>query len=244
MKKKLVLAVPALCIHLIANAQFNDTINSYISVSATGNFNRTNEVRSSLSSNILEFKRRTKHIAANTTLKYIYGKQNAATVNNDFYGVQELNRYIKSQRFYAWVLASYGQIYSLGIRHQFQAGPGLAYTILQKSYLSFNISDGILYEYRELRDEKLSNLKDQAIRNSLRLQVKANIKEAVTLTSTLFLQNSLSDSRDAIIREETELAVRIYRVLSVAMKIQYNMLTSTQKETLLVTWGLTYKSYF
>ncbi len=232
------------CFGATCNAQFNDTIHSYISLSATGNFNRTNEIRSSLSSNTFEFKRRSAKLAANTSLRYIFGKQNGEVANNDFYGLQELNKYIRTQRFYAWVLASYAQIYSLGIRHQFQTGPGLAYTILQKQYVSFNISDGIIYEYRQLRDEKISNLRDQAIRNSLRLQLKGNLNDVVSLTSTFFLQNSLADARDAIIREETELQLRVHKVLTLTGKLQYNLLTSTEKETLLLTWGLTYRNYF
>jgi hypothetical protein len=236
------LSVLLVSLHL--SAQFNDSIHNHIAFSGTGNYNRTSEGSSAISNNSLEFRHQSGQISSNTVLKYIYGEQNHAVSNSDLYALQEVNRYFSKRRFYLWLLGSYAKIYSLDVKHQFQSGAGLAYNVLNDKHVFLNLSDGLLYEYSEHAGQELKPVADHTVRNSLRVQLKIKFNGRVSMFSTFFLQNSLKNVGDMIIREESELNVKLHKKLTSVLKLQYNRMTSTGKETFLVTWGLMLDTYF
>ena len=84
----------------------------------------------------------------------------------------------------------------------------------------------------------------QTFRNSLRLQYKFVIKEIVVLEGRHFLQNSLSLGSDYIIKSNTALSVKLRSWLAVTAALTYNKLNRTNRENLLMNYGLTVEKYF
>src|SRR3954463_6940083 len=108
--------------------------------------------------------------------KWLYGRQDARTVNNDFTAVWELNLYKTFPNFNYWALFVYNRMYSLRINNQLQYGAGVAYNIIHHEKHILNISDGILYDYSDVQLSDSTQDLYGTIRNSLRVQYKHQIQ--------------------------------------------------------------------
>ncbi len=225
-------------------AQFSDSTRYYLNYSSTGNYNRTKINRSFLINNSLEFKHKSDKIVTNFSVKQLLGQQGEKLVNNDFRTLFDFNHYVFSSDFYYWGLLSYSSIYSLKVNHQLQSGAGLAYNIFNGKILKLNISDGLLYDYSDLQQN--DTLRDiyQTPRNSLRLQLKLQIKKNFLFQTAWYYQHSLEHRHDYIIKNETDLLIHLIGVLNLNAKLQYSSMSRTGQETLLLTWGLAIHKYF
>jgi len=225
-------------------AQFNDSIQHYINYATTGVVNRTNESQSFLISNALRFQIKKKRIALNNSNSFIYGEQQQRITNRDLSLNLDFIVQTTLPHFYYWGLINYDKSYSLKINNRIQTGIGVAYSIFDKPAIFVNISDGILYENSNLIITDSTNNAYETFRNSLRLRFRIIIKEMVTLNSTSYFQNSLSDGNDYIIQSVNNLSIKLKKWLSFTTAVTYNKVQRTHRENLLLTFGLTAEKYF
>jgi hypothetical protein len=170
----------------------------------------------------------------------VYGKQNANLTNNDFSSSLFFNLYKTFKHFYYWGLLNYNTSYSLKVNNQLLAGAGIAYSLIDKKDAYLNISDGILYDQSNL----LANLNYNTYRNSFRLQYHFAVKELITLDGSNFLQSSLSNSNDYIIRSTTTLGFKLRKWISLTTALTYNKMNITRSDNLTFTYGLVLDKYF
>lgn len=226
-------------------AQFSDSTNYYINYAASGNINKTNDGTAYLFNNTLRFNISKKNLDFTTTNSYVYGENNNTKTNNDFYSIADLNFLRKKQRLYYWALANFEKSFSLKINRRFQGGGGVAYKVVDRENVDVTVSDGILYELSDLREtDKYGRNEYETFRNSFRIKFYLKIKESLTINTTDFLQNSLSDKDDYIIKSITTLAFRLNKWLSLTTTANYNRLNLTGTENLLITYGLSMEKYF
>lgn len=243
--KRIVCIIAALTFcTLKTKAQFNDSTLYHINYTSTGNLSKTNGGDAFLLNNALGFNIKKKEIELNFGSKYVYGQQNSTLINNDFNGALDFNLYKTLPHFYYWGLAGYTSSFSLKVNNQMQAGGGIAYDIFDRVNTKLNISDGLLYEYNDvLVDDTVQNIYS-IIRNSLRLEASITIKETIKIETSNFLQNSLADGDDYIIKSNTKISFRVRKWLSFTTGLTYNKFSVTEKENLLFTYGLTIDKYF
>ncbi|RAW01903.1 hypothetical protein DQQ10_08865 [Pseudochryseolinea flava] len=214
---------------------------------ATGIVNKTNDGRSYVLNNNLRFSISKKRISANSSALWIYGKQNESRTNNDIIAALDFNIYERRQpaRFYTWGLASYESSFSLKINARVQTGLGIGYNIVDRPNVVFIVSDGILYEHSDLYQtpEGIDNDYETA-RNSFRIKFRWVIKNRVTIDGSDFLQHALNDRKDYIVKSNTNVSVKLLRWLSFTTSLVYNKISLTNRENLLLNYGLTIEKYF
>jgi hypothetical protein len=252
--RELGMCIPAFCILVFAmamsvttQAQFNDTVNYYIKYSSTGTINKTNDGDSYVLNNNARFSIAKKRVSLNTSLFWIYGRQSDLLVNNDFTAALDGNLYnLKMRRLYYWGLALYESSFSLKIHDRLQTGAGLGYDLIDKPDLLVNVSDGVLYEKSNLYQAAEGGVSSdyETYRNSFRLKFRWVIKDRVTFEGTDFLQHSLSDRKDYIIKSNTNVSIKLIKWLSFTTSLTYNKITETQRENLLLNFGLMIEKYF
>ncbi|TDO24277.1 DUF481 domain-containing protein [Pedobacter duraquae] len=225
-------------------AQFTDTTQYVVTFSPTGSLNKTNDSRAYLLNNTLKFGIKKKSISLNFNNNWIYGKQNSQLTNNDYSSTLDFNLYKTFPHFFYWGLANYNTSRSLKINNQLLAGLGVAYNIYDREEAYLNISNGILFDSSDL--DLGGGLHDQyeTTRNSFRLSFKFIIRKAVTLSSTSFIQNSLNDQNDYIIRSNAGLSLKLNRWISFTTAYNYNKISRTKRENTLLSYGLTFERYF
>ncbi|WP_235854054.1 DUF481 domain-containing protein [Mucilaginibacter terrenus] len=221
-------------------AQFNDSTYYHAILASTGSINKTNNDRAYLLNNSFGFGVKKKSIVLNSSSTWIYGKQNRELTNNDFSSSLNFDLYKTFPHFYYWGLVNYNTSYSLGINNQFLAGAGIAYKIIDKKDLYLNLSDGILYDKSNL----LADLIYHTYRNSLRLQFHLQLKDLLTFDESSFLQSSLSNGDDYIIRSTTTLGIKLRKWISLTTSLNYNKMNITRSDNLNFTYGLTLDKYF
>lgn len=228
-----------------ALAQFNDTINYYIRQNSTGVINRTNDRNSYVLNNSLRFSLYKKSISLNSNSSWIYGKQQRQLTNNDFSSSLDFDVYKSRRSIYYWGLLHYEKSFSLKIDHRFQGGLGIGYYILDTDKFVFQISDGILYETSKLEDQEGTTQSGvETLRNSLRLKLRYVFRELVTVDHVNFVQHSLEDRKDYILRSNTVIAAKLYKWISLSVNINYNKISVTGRENLLVNYGILLEKYF
>jgi hypothetical protein len=234
------------CILLLSrmSAQYSDSIHYYTGYTSTGTFNKTNDNNSYLINNTLKLGARHKDITFNSNSKWLYGKQNEDLTNNDISSVWDVNLYKTLPHFYYWGLFNYNSTYSLKVNSQVQTGAGIAYNIIDRKNFTVNVSDGILYEYSDLILEDTTWHIYDIARNSFRLQIKWNIKDVLVFSGTGFLQNSLRDERDYIIKSDLSLAVKLRKWLSLTSSYSFNKMSKTNTENSFLTYGIFIEKYF
>lgn len=242
--KKLVSLILVIFSSLLTYSQFNASIHHYVNFSSTGVLNKTNNGNSYVLTNGLRFNISKKNIRLNSTNSWIYGEQQKRLTNNDFSSTLDFNLFKTKSYFYYWGLANYDKSYSLKINNRLQAGAGVAYNIIDTTTAFFNISDGILYENSNLKSDDNTNNYYSLFRNSFRLRYRFVIKEIIIFDGSNFLQNSLSDSDDYIIKSINSVSVRLKKWLKITAATNYNRNQKTNSETLLITFGLTAEKYF
>ncbi|HEY0742158.1 MAG TPA: DUF481 domain-containing protein [Chryseosolibacter sp.] len=229
----------------VTYAQFNDTTNYYVSLSSIGVANKTNDRESWLLNNNFKFSVYKKQISLNTSASMIYGEQNALLSNRDFIGALDFNYYLKDKPTYFWGLGTYEKNFSLKINNRLQTGLGVGYNVLQRERMVINISDGILYEHSDLPlTAEGQNIDYTTFRNSFRLKYRFIFNGILTFDGTDFIQHSLSDRSDYIIRTQNNLSLKLIRWLSITAGVTYNKLSKTGRENLLMNYGVTIERYF
>lgn len=221
-------------------AQYTDSTFYHLSLMANGSMNKTNTGDAYLLNNALNFGIKHKSIVLNTANSWLYGKQNGNLSNNDVSSTLNFNLYKTFPHFYYWGLANYTSSFSLKINHQLQAGLGIAYNIVDKENFYINISDGILYETSSI----LANNRYDTYRNSLRLQYRWKFRELLIFEGNNFLQNSLSNGNDYIVRSMNKLGLQLSKWISLNTTLNYNRMNLTQSENLNLTYGFTIDRYF
>jgi len=228
---------------VLLRAQFNDSLHYYTGITSTGTYNQTNSNLTFLLNNVLRLGVRRKHFSFNSAQKYLYGRQGEKIVNADFTSVWDFNLYPRQTRIYYWGLLTYNTIYSLRINNQLQTGLGLAIDLIDGKKIQFNISDGLIYDFNDVQLRDTVRDVYQTYRNSFRMQYKMNLGNLI-LRATGFIQNSFEYRKDFIIKTDFTLAYRVRKWLSFTMQSSYNKMNRTNRETLFITYGLTFERYF
>lgn len=226
------------------SAQFSDSTHYYIKYASTGSINRTNDGSAYLLNNELAFKVNKKRIELNAGAGYIYGQQNNDLTNNDVSASLHFNLYSESRRFYYWGLTNYDKSHSLKINNRFQGGLGAAYDVIKQPQAVLNLSDGILFENSDLFLEDTIRDVYHTFRNSFRVYYKWTIKSIIVLEGTHFLQQSLTEGKDFIIKSNSALSVKLRSWLAITAALGYNKVNRTGRENLLMNYGLTVEKYF
>lgn len=227
-----------------AHGQFTDTTRNLVNLSATGNFNRTVDGVSYLFNNSAKYGYRRKDFIFNANAKWVYGTSPQKLTNNDILTSLDFNRYKFIPRFYYWGLLNFTSSYSLRINQQWQAGLGLAYRIIDQKNMMLSISDGILFEHTNLVTDEDPNLIYQTYRNSLRLQYRVNHRDMIKFNFTGFYQPSLQYGNDYIINITSNLEIKIWKWLNMSGGFTYNTISRTNRENMLITYGLVAERYF
>ncbi len=230
---------------LQSRSQVPDSLTYYLNFAGTGNINRTKEGTTYLFNNFLKGDYSGKYISVNTATSWIYGADAANLTNNDFSSVVDVDLFKSQRKLYYWGLAGYEKNYSLGITDRLQVGGGIGYKFLKRKTASIVVSDGLLYETTRLAEpDEVKGDHYQALRNSLRLKFRFAIKDFVVIDGVNFIQNSLSDKNDYIIKSTTTASVKLYKWLSLTTGVTYNRLNITSSENLFFSYGLMMEKYF
>lgn len=229
------------------NAQFNDSTNYYIRHNSTGTVNKTNDQSSYVLNNALRFSIYKKSISLNSNNTWIYGKQQNRVTNNDFSSTLDFDVYKARRSIYYWGLLNYEKSFSLAIDHRFQGGLGIGYYFIDRENIVIQVSDGILYEASRLENRgespDVAN-SQETLRNSLRLKFRYVFREKVTIDHVDFVQHSLEDRKDYILRSNTIIGVKLYKWISLSLSVNYNKISITERENLLLNYGITFERYF
>lgn len=230
---------------LRARAQFSDSVRYHCVYTGTGVLNNTNTAFNYLVTNSLRLGMRQKRVDANAALGWIYGQQGTRLSNNDFSSIVDLNFRSRLPRFYYWGLGSFEKSYSLKVANRTQGGAGFAYNVLDRpDSLQLNISDGLLYEYSELVPTDSTRDRYSTIRNSLRVRLRIRVQRYITLDGVAFVQQSLGDANDYIVKSNATLSVKLKRWLALSAALNYNRVQRTRSENLLLSFGVTVDSWF
>jgi hypothetical protein len=244
MKKHILLLIIS-CIAKVLPAQFSDSVTYYTGLNATGTYNKTNDGGELYNfNNAAKLSVRKKSVSLNSNTKWVYGQQSNVLTNNDFSSALDFNLYKSLPHFYYWGLANYTSSYSLKQNHQLQGGLGLAYNIIDKTTAYLNLSDGLIYEYSDVILNDSTNQIYDTWRNSLRLSFRWDIRNRVFVNGVGYFQHSLNYGDDYIIRSDLSLGIRLKKWLSLTTALSYNKVSKTQRENLLLTYGLLIEKYF
>jgi hypothetical protein len=230
-----------------AVAQFNDSTFYHVHLGATGIINKTNETDSYVLRNNFKFGIEKKTISFNSGVSWIFGENQDVITNNDLSAAMDFNLYNKPpSNLYYWGLATYEKSVSLKINDRVQSGLGIGYDIVDRGGNEVIISDGILYEYSSLHDTPEAGVDTtySTLRNSFRLKYRIQFTKGIHLDGTNFLQHSLSDRHDYIIKSQTNLNIKLASWLNFTAALTYNKLSATRRENLLFTFGFTAEKYF
>ncbi|MEI9946496.1 MAG: DUF481 domain-containing protein [Chitinophagaceae bacterium] len=241
---RIIILFSLLALSISSFSQFNDSIHYYLRFASTGIINKTNDGDSYVLNNALNFNIKKKIVSINTSAGWIYGVQKGALTNNDFSAHSDVGLYKDLRKLYYWGLVNFDKSYSLKIKYRLQAGGGIAYNIINDPLLWINVSDGILYEKGDIIDAKLGRDVYQIPRNSFRLSYRWSLKDRVIISGIHFYQPSLIAINDYIIQSTNNLSVKLKKWLSLTAAVVYNKVSRTNRENLLITYGLTLEKYF
>ncbi|WP_315816647.1 DUF481 domain-containing protein [Paraflavitalea speifideaquila] len=243
MKRLLVLVIGLIAAHHLC-AQFDDSTHYYVKFTTTGIINRTNDARSFILNNGLGFQVNKEKLTINSSNTWIYGRQGSRLTNNDFSTALNMDYLKNNQRLYYWGLITFTSSYSLKINHQLQAGAGIGYNFINKENAELVVSNGLLYETNNLELAQRGHDQYQTVRNSLRIKYKWVINHQVVFEGMHFWQPSLERFDDYIIRSNSALSIKLRKWLSLTTALTYNKLSRTNRENLLVNFGLSAEKYF
>ena len=239
--------LPLFCVFFArsADAQFNDSTHYHLGFTGTGIYNRTEASQSYLFTNRLRLRTRYDRFESNVAVSWLYGEQSRRLTNNDFTSAVDFNFDSRLQHLYYWGLGIYEKSFSLKVNNRVQAGLGLAYNVVDRGdSLHVNISNGLLYEYSDLQLADTARELYSTVRNSLRLRTRIRLARTLTFEGTGFLQNSLDRRDDFIIRSTASLSLKLRSWLALTSALTYNKVARTQRENLLLTFGVTVEDWF
>jgi len=220
-------------------AVYKDTVIYSVHASSTGSFSKTNDLRSFQLNNVLKLGVTLGKFSIQNSDGWIYGEQASVKINNDFSSVLEGDWMKSVRKFYVWGLGTFDKSYSLKINYRYQVGAGPGFTAIRNNKVSVIISDGIMFEQGDLTDPELGQITYSTWRNSFRVKYHWLVTNIVSFDGTGFIQPSLKDwGGDNIIRYSTTLSVKVKKWLSLTSSLTYNKLTRTERENLVVTYGI------
>jgi len=233
-----------LCSSFSCLAQFSDSTYYYLKYASTGSINHTKDGNSYLLNNAFAFKISKERVSLNASASYVYGKQDHSPTNDDLSAALDFNLYRENRKFYYWGLANYDKSLSLKINNRFQGGLGVGYDVIHRPNATLNLSDGILFENSDLFLKDTIPDVYHTFRNSFRLMYKWVIRDILVIEGSNFLQNSLSNGKDIIIKTNNSLSLKLRSWLLLTAAVTYNKLNRTDRENLLITYGITMEKYF
>ncbi len=241
---KFVTLLLALCCYFTATAQFNDSTFYYFRYATTGILNRTNEASTFALTNALKFSIKKKELVFNSSSNWLYGKQQRLLTNNDFLTALDVNWYRDYKKFYYWGLTTYESSYSLKVNNRSQTGVGVAYNLVDTTHLFINFSNGLLYEFADLKLTDSTNDVYSTFRNSFRFRFRYVFNDRVTIESVSFIQHSLQQKTDYILNTNTTISFKLLRWISLTSALSYNKVNRNNRENLILTFGLTAEKFF
>jgi hypothetical protein len=241
---KTILSVITVLFCKLSFSQFNDSVHHRFSFTSTGIFNKTKDVSSFVLNNGIGFNIDRKKFSQNTAANWIYGHQLKQLTNNDLSVYADFDYLKNLQKLYYWALVNYDESYSLKINYRFQSGVGVGYTIVKEPELSLVLSDGFVYETSDLTDPVLGKDIYQTVRNSFRVKYHWTIKNILILDGSNFIQPSLLSLKDYILKSNNTLSVKLNTWLAINASVGYNRISRTNRENLLITYGLAVDKYF
>ncbi len=227
-----------------ALAQFSDSVHHMVNISASGTFNRTGDGLTYLLNNGVKYSMRKQSVVMNFGSSWVYGNTPEKLTNNDVTATLDFNLYKTFPHFYYWGLVNFTSSYSLKIKEQMQTGLGVAYRLIDQKGMMLNLSNGILYERSNIIQEEGTELGYHTFRNSFRLQYRLKYKELLTLNSVGFYQPSLNYGGDFIITANVSLGIKVWKWFSFTTALTYNNVSRTQRENILITYGLVAERFF
>jgi hypothetical protein len=227
-----------------AFCQFNDSTHYLMSYAATGTINRATEGKSYVLNNAFSFEVNKKNMSLNSSNSWVYGETNDQLSINDFTSSLnfDVNRAVRT--WYYWGLASYTTSYSLQINNQFQVGGGIGHNTIRKPNAELVISDGLLFESSNLYGTPEAAGTHVTVRNSLRIKYRWVIANVVVIDGMHFWQPSLTSLSNYIVRSANNLSITLNKWLSLTTSVAYNRYNQTNRENLLINFGVTFQKYF
>jgi hypothetical protein len=225
----------------------NDTARFHYTYNGTGTLNNANSLHSYVLSNALKLSVVKHYAEANLSNSWVYGKQNDVLTNNDFSSTLDLGLFKTIRHFYYWGMATYNHSIPLQINNQLQTGGGPGYNIVDRKTAILTVSDGIIYEVNDLYDSLYGGVggnifrrdRYNTFRNSAHVLLHWVIRDHYTLDGSGFLQNSLADFHDYILRLSGGASIKLYKWISLTAAASYSKFTRTRGENTLVTFGVT-----
>jgi hypothetical protein len=244
MHKTIILFFVFIFLSFISFGQFNDSIYHHFTFASSGTINKTQETSSYVLTNATGYEVNKKKIGFNAGASWIYGQQDKKLSNNDVSVSSNLDFLKNVQKLYYWALLNFDESYSLKINYRFQSGVGVGYTFVNNPSLDLVVSDGFLYETSDLTDPVLGKDIYQTMRNSFRVKYKWSFKNTIILQGTDFIQPSLISLKDYILKFTNQLSVKLNKWLSINAAMAFNKISRTNRENLLITYGVTIDKYF
>jgi hypothetical protein len=175
---------------------------------------------------------------------WLYGSQNDDLTNNDFSAHADIEFGKGVHKLYYWALVDYDKSFSLKINDRVQAGAGIGYDFIDSPYLKINVSDGILYEYGNIKDASNIQTIYNTARNSFRLMYHWSLKDRLIIDGIHFYQPSLQDISDYLITSTNNVSVKLKKWLAITGSFIYNKVSRTKRENVLMTYGIAIEKYF
>jgi hypothetical protein len=114
----------------------------------------------------------------------------------------------------------------------------------KKPNFNFEVSDSFVFEPSDLTDPVIGRDVYQTVRNSLRVKYRWSYNNTFILEGTNICQPSMLSLKDYIIRLNNKLSVKLNKWLAINATMTYNKISRTNRENLLLTYGLTIEDYF
>lgn len=228
----------------ISFCQFSDSVHHHFSFGSTGIYNQTKDLKSFVLNNKASYEINEKKLSISASGSWVYGQQQKQLSNSDWSASANLDYLKDVQKFYYWALVNYDKSFSLAINYRFQAGGGIGYTFVKTPVLNLSVTDGLMYETSDLTDKVFGKDIYQTVRNSLRIKYRWSYKNTFILTGTNFIQPSLISIDDYILKFNNQLSVKLNKWLALAATLDYNKISRTNRENLLLTFGVMVDEYF
>lgn len=225
-------------------AQFNDSTHHLVNIASSGSFNSTADGITYLLNNAIRYGYKDDDFVFNGSAKWVYGNTPEKLTNNDFTSSLDFNLNKTFPHFYYWGLLNFTTSYSLRINQQGQAGLGIAYRIIDQKNMMLSISEGVLHEQSDLVKDDNPHAVYSTFRNSLRLQYRLLHKNIVKASFIGYYQPSLEYAHDYIISTVTTVDVKVWKWLSLNATFTYNNISRTNRENVLITYGLIAERFF
>lgn len=222
-----------------------DSLRHEIHANFSGTINQTSEGSVYQLTHTLNYGYKQERMTFNARAGMIFGQSLGNLTNRDFNVGSDINVFWDdAKKWYAWGLGNGINSYSLKINHQFQVGGGLAWNAIDEKHISLNISDGLVYEQSEIISGEGELINYSTLRNSMRINFRYTWKEAITFRTTNYWQPSLTVANDNIITSNTELQIKLWKWVHINSKLQYNMISRTEKENIIFSYGLSLQHRF